>query len=126
MIKIYLYSKQLKKLFSMKNKNPDLLIPIEFLISFSLTLLGLSFLGIFINKQKNFIVLMLFFELMLFSLSILSISFSLFWGDPQGQLFCLLIMAIAVSESALGLGILIAIFRITKRVDFDNLSYLRG
>jgi NADH:ubiquinone oxidoreductase subunit K len=35
-------------------------------------------------------------------------------------------MAIAVSESALGLGLLIAIFRITKRVDFDNLSYLRG
>ena len=69
---------------------------------------------------------MLFFELMLFSLSILAISFSLVWSDPQGQIFALLIMAIAVSESALGLGLLIAIFRITKRVDFDNLSYLRG
>ena len=45
-------SYKFEKLIVNKNSNPDFLIPIEFLISFSLTLLGLSFLGIFINKQK--------------------------------------------------------------------------
>lgn len=54
-----------------------LLIPLEFYYSFSLTLFFISLLGIILNKQKNMLIVMLFFELMLFSLSFLSIVFSL-------------------------------------------------
>ena len=83
-------------------------------------------LGISINKQKNFLILMLFFELMLFSLSFLVIVFSVNFYDPQGQLFSLFIMSIAVSESAIGLGILIALYRVNKKISLDAFSTLRG
>lgn len=86
----------------------------------------LSMLGISINKQKNFLILMLFFELMLFSLSFLVIVFSVNFYDPQGQIFSLFIMSIAVSESAIGLGILIALYRVNKKIHLDNFSTLRG
>jgi NADH-quinone oxidoreductase subunit K len=116
-----------KKKLLLKNRIPDIsILPIENFISFSLVMFVLSMLGISINKQKNFLIVMLFFELMLFSLSLLSITFSVNSYDPQGQIFALFIMSIAVSESAIGLGILISLFRINKRVDFDSFSYLRG
>ena len=83
-------------------------------------------LGISINKQKNFLILMLFFELMLFSLSFLVIVFSVNFYDPQVQLFSLFIMSIAVSESAIGLGILIALYRVNKKISLDTFSTLRG
>ena len=117
----------LKKKLLLKNRIPDIsILPIENFISLSLVMFVLSMLGVSINKQKNFLIVMLFFELMLFSLSFLSITFSVNSYDPQGQIFALFIMSIAVSESAIGLGILISLFRINKRVDFDSFSYLRG
>jgi NADH:ubiquinone oxidoreductase subunit K len=48
------------------------------------------------------------------------------WGCVLGQVFALLIISIAVSESSIGLAILIALFYENKRIDFDSFSYLRG
>lgn len=101
-------------------------IPIENLISFSHMLFGLSFLGLLFNIQKTVVVFMLFVELMLYSLSFLTIVFSLKHGYPQGQIFALLILGVAVAESAIGLGILIAVFRKNQRIELDNFSFLRG
>ena len=101
-------------------------IPIENLISFSHMLFGLSFLGLLFNLQKTVVVFMLFVELMLYSLSFLTIVFSLKHGYPQGQIFALLILGVAVAESAIGLGILIAVFRKNQRIELDNFSFLRG
>lgn len=102
------------------------IVSIEFMISFAITLFILAMTGMLFNKQKNVIVFMLFVELMLFSLSFLLIALSLLWVAPQGQIFALLIMCVAVSESAIGLGILIAAFRVNQKIEFDNFSYLRG
>lgn len=101
-------------------------LPLENYVIFPLMIFFLSMLGISINKQKNFLILMLFFELMLFSLSFLVIVFSVNFYDPQGQIFSLFIMSIAVSESAIGLGILIALYRVNKKIHLDNFSTLRG
>jgi NADH-quinone oxidoreductase subunit K len=101
-------------------------VPIENLISFSITLFLISLFGIITNKQSNIIIVMLFIELMLYSLSFLSIVFSLMWGYPQGQIFALLIMCVAVAESSIGLGLLILIFRANKRIDLDTFSYLKS
>ena len=102
------------------------LVPIEFLISFSCTLFFLSVLGLLFNKQKNIIVFMLFVELMLFSLSVMVVAFSIVWASPLGQIAALLILTIAVSESAIGLGILIASYRLDQRIEFENFAYLKG
>lgn len=101
-------------------------IPVVYLLNFSIVLYIISILGLLFNQQKNIIVYMLFVELMLFSLSVSLISFSLIWENPQGQIFALFIMSLAVSESALGLGILIAAFRLNQKIEFDNFSYLKG
>lgn len=101
-------------------------IPIVYLLNFSLILYLISILGLLFNRQKNIIVYMLFVELMLFSLSVCLISFSLIWENPQGQIFALFIMSLAVSESAIGLGILIAAFRLNQKIEFDNFSFLKG
>ena len=92
--------------------------PIEYPIVFALTLYILSVLGLLFNRQKNIIIYMLFIELMLFSLSYLSVALSLWWGCPQGQIFALLIVCIAVAESALGLAILIVSFRTNQKIEF--------
>lgn len=101
-------------------------IPLVYLLNFSLILYLISILGLLFNRQKNIIVYMLFVELMLFSLSVCLISFSLIWENPQGQIFALFIMSLAVSESAIGLGILIAAFRLNQKIEFDNFSFLKG
>jgi len=101
-------------------------IDLNFLILFSLILFGLSFFGLLFNYQNNLIIFMLFIELMLFSLSFMSIVFSLLWVSPEGQVFALYIMSIAVAESAIGLGLLIIIFRVNQRIELSSFSYLRG
>jgi len=114
------------KLNSSLDLHIEHIVPLENLISFSVTLFFLSILGIIFNTQSNIIIVMLFFELMLYSLSFLSIVFSLLWGYPQGQIFSLLIMCIAVAESAVGLGLLIIVFKLKKRIDFDSFSFLKS
>ena len=101
-------------------------VPIEFLISFSITLFVMSVFGLLFNKQKNIIVFMLFVELMLFSLSLLVIGFSILWASSFGQIAALLILTVAVSESAIGLGILIASYRLDQRIEFADFAYLKG
>ena len=102
------------------------LIPLEYLISYSTIIFLLSLLGIIFNKQKNIIAFMLFVELMLFSLSFLVIIFSLIWNAPQGQIFALFIMCIAVAESSIGLGLLIMLYRLKQRIEFSAISNLKG
>ena len=101
-------------------------LPIEFYLAFSITLFLISLLGLSLNKQKNIIIFMLFVELMLFSLGYTSIILSIYWLSPIGQIFSLFITSIAVVESAIGLGLLINIFKLYKRIEFDNFSNLKG
>lgn len=116
----------IKSATEFKPHNSEALVPDENLLAFGLVLFFLSLIGILFNKQGHMLIMMLFFELMLYSLSFTAIIFSLLWGYPQGQIFALLIMSVAVAESSIGLGLLIIAFRSSQRIDFDEFSYIKA
>ena len=80
--------------------------------------------GIFVNR-KNVIVILMSVELILLAVNINFIAFSHFLGDAAGQVFVFFIMALAAAEVAVGLAIIIMVYRNTKSVDIETLSRLR-
>lgn len=85
----------------------------------------ISVVGIILNR-RNLISLMLALELMLLAANLNFIFASLGQFNPLGQIFSLLILTVAAGESALGLGILIVLFRLKQDVSFTKFAYLRG
>ena len=88
-------------------------------------LFGFSAAGIFINR-KNLIVLLMCIEMMLLSTSILFVAFSTFANDLHGQVFVFFTLAVAAAEAAIGLAILVLIFRKRAEIDVDSLNEMRG
>ncbi|YP_001874761.1 NADH dehydrogenase subunit 4L (mitochondrion) [Hemiselmis andersenii] len=88
-----------------------------------LFLIGLS--GIFLNR-KNIIILLMSVELMLLAINFNLIVFSVFLDDILGQLFALLILTVAASESAIGLAILIIYYRIRGAIAIELINLIKG
>jgi NADH-quinone oxidoreductase subunit K len=88
-------------------------------------LFSISVVGIFLNR-KNLIVLLMAIELMLLAVNINFIAFSYFLGDIAGQVFVFFILTVAAAESAIGLAILVVLFRSLKTVEVERLDQLRG
>ena len=88
-------------------------------------LFALSVLGIFLNR-KNLIVLLMSIELMLLSVNMNFVAFSHYLGDASGQLFVFFILTVAAAESAIGLAILVALFRNLSTIHVDDLDSLKG
>jgi NADH-quinone oxidoreductase subunit K len=88
-------------------------------------LFAISMAGIFLNR-KNLIVLLMSIELMLLAVNTNFVAFSRFWGDPNGQMFVFFILAVAAAESAIGLAILVLLFRNLKTIHVDDLDELKG
>jgi NADH-quinone oxidoreductase subunit K len=91
----------------------------------SAILFGLGVAGIFINR-KNVIILLLCVELILLSVSTNFIAFSHYLNDISGQLFVFFILTVAAAEAAIGLAILVVIFRKKKTIDIQELDLLKG
>jgi NADH-quinone oxidoreductase subunit K len=85
----------------------------------------LSVAGIFINR-KNVIVLLMSIELMLLAVNFNFIAFSRFLGDSAGQIFVFFILTVAAAESAIGLAILVVLFRNRQTINVTDLDTLRG
>ena len=81
--------------------------------------------GIFLNR-KNLIVLLMSIELMLLSVNINFIAFSHYLNDIAGQMFVFFILAVAAAEAAIGLAILVVLFRNTRTIHVDDLDSLKG
>ena len=81
--------------------------------------------GIFINR-KNVIVLLMCIELMLLSVNINFVAFSRFLGDVSGQIFVFFILTVAAAEAAIGLAILVTLFRNTRTINVAELDSLKG
>ncbi|MDR1854660.1 MAG: NADH-quinone oxidoreductase subunit NuoK [Azoarcus sp.] len=81
--------------------------------------------GIFLNR-KNLIVLLMSIELMLLAVNINFVAFSHFLGDIAGQVFVFFILTVAAAESAIGLAILVALFRNRRTIHVDDLGSLKG
>lgn len=88
-------------------------------------LFTLSVIGIFLNR-RNIIVMLMSIELMLLAVNMNFVAFSHFLGDAAGQLFVFFILTVAAAEAAIGLAILVALFRKLETVDADELDTLKG
>ena len=88
-------------------------------------LFAISVIGIFLNR-KNLIVLLMAIELMLLAVNMNFIAFSHYLDDPAGQVFVFFILTVAASESAIGLAILVALFRNLSTINVEDLDCLKG
>ena len=91
----------------------------------SAILFSISIVGIFLNR-KNLVVLLMAIELLLLAANINFIAFSHYLSDVAGQVFVFFVLTVAAAESAIGLAILIVVFRNRQSIDVQDLSQLKG
>src|ERR1700752_4188469 len=94
-------------------------------IALGAVLFCIAIAGIFINR-KNVIVLLMAIELMLLAVNTNFVAFSRFLGDPSGQVFVVFIRAVAAAERAIGLAILVVLFRNRATINVPELDSLKG
>jgi len=85
----------------------------------------ISIAGIFLNR-KNIIILLMAIELMLLAVNINFIAFSHYLDDSAGQIFVFFILTVAAAEAAIGLAILVALFRNKRTINVNDLDVLKG
>jgi NADH-quinone oxidoreductase subunit K len=88
-------------------------------------LFAISVVGIFLNR-KNVIILLMAIELMLLAVNMNFIAFSHYLGDTAGQVFVFFILTVAAAESAIGLAILVVLFRNLRSINVDDMQHLKG
>jgi len=94
-------------------------------LSLGAILFALSVIGIFLNR-RNLIVLLMAIELMLLAVNMNFVAFSHFLGDMHGQVFVFFILTVAAAESAIGLAILVLLFRNRSSISVEALNTLKG
>ena len=88
-------------------------------------LFAISIVGIFLNR-RNVIILLMAIELMLLAVNLNFIAFSHYLDDTAGQIFVFFILTVAAAESAIGLAILVLLFRNVGSIDVEDLGTLKG
>lgn len=99
--------------------------PLSHYLILGATLFALSVVGIFINR-KNVVILLMAIELMLLAVNINFLAFSHFLQDTAGQVFVFFILTVAAAEAAIGLAILIVLFRSRHTINVSELDSLKG
>ena len=88
-------------------------------------LFAISVIGVFLNR-RNVIIMLMAIELMLLAVNLNFIAFSRFLGDTSGQVFVFFILTVAAAESAIGLAILVLLFRNIGSIDIEDMGQLKG
>jgi len=101
------------------------MITLHYYLIFSAILFSIGLAGIFINR-KNLIVLLMCVELILLAVNTNFIAFSRFLDNPSGQIFVFFILTVAAAESAIGLAILVVLFRKLRSINVETLDTLKG
>ena len=101
------------------------MIPLSHVLLLSGILFSLAVAGIFINR-KNVLLLLMCIELMLLAVNFNFIAFSHYLGDLGGQVFVFFILTVAAAESAIGLAILVVLFRDRRSINVEELDTMRG
>ncbi|GAB4511207.1 MAG: NADH-quinone oxidoreductase subunit NuoK [Sulfuricaulis sp.] len=101
------------------------MIPLSHYLILGAILFSLSVVGIFLNR-KNLVILLMAIELMLLAVNLNFIAFSHYLGDIAGQVFVFFILTVAAAESAIGLAILVVVFRNRNSINVEDLSSLKG
>ena len=99
-------------------------IPIEYFVVLSAILFVMGVLGVLI--RRNAIMIFMSVELMLNAANLSLVAFSRQWGDASGQLFVFFVMTVAAAEVAVGLALIVTIFRAKKSIDIDELHSMEG
>jgi len=101
------------------------MVTLEHYLTLSSILFAISIVGIFINR-KNMILLVMCIELMLLAVNFNFIAFSRYLDDTAGQVFVFFILTVAAAETAIGLAILVVLFRTRHSINVRNMSSMRG
>ncbi|MCP2041308.1 NADH-quinone oxidoreductase subunit K [Neisseria sp. HSC-16F19] len=101
------------------------MITLSHYLVLSALLFAISAMGIFMNR-KNVLVLLMAIELMLLAVNFNFIAFSQYLGDTAGQIFVFFILTVAAAESAIGLAIMVLIFRNRRSINVQDLDSLKG
>ncbi|HEX4781298.1 MAG TPA: NADH-quinone oxidoreductase subunit NuoK [Usitatibacter sp.] len=101
------------------------MIPLGHYLVLAALMFAVGVVGIFLNR-KNLIILLMAIELMLLAVNMNFIAFAHALGDVSGQVFVFFILTVAAAESAIGLAILVALFRNLKSINVADLDSLKG
>jgi len=101
------------------------MIPLSHYLTLGAILFCISVVGIFLNR-KNVIILLMSIEIMLLSVNMNFLAFSRFLEDGAGQIFVFFILTVAAAEAAIGLAILVVLFRNRRTINVGDLDKLKG
>ena len=101
------------------------MIPLSHFLILGALLYSVSLAGMFLNR-KNVLILLMCIELMLLSVNLNFVAFSHYLGDLSGQIFVFFILTVAAAEAAIGLAILVGLFRNRNTINVQDLDELKG
>ena len=101
------------------------MIPLSHYLILGAILFAISVVGIFLNR-KNVVILLMAIELLLLAVNLNFVAFSYYLNDIAGQVFVFFILTVAAAEAAIGLAILIVLFRSRKTINVEELDSLKG
>jgi NADH-quinone oxidoreductase subunit K len=101
------------------------MISLQHYLTLSAILFALSIGGIFVNR-RNLILLLMCIELMLLAVNFNFVAFSRYLGDETGQVFVFFILTVAAAEAAIGLAILVVLFRNRRSINVQELDTMKG
>ncbi|MEK6551367.1 MAG: NADH-quinone oxidoreductase subunit NuoK [Pseudomonadota bacterium] len=101
------------------------MIPLSYYLILGAIVFAIAVVGIFLNR-KNLVILLMAIELMLLAVNMNFIAFSYYLNDLAGQMFVFFILTVAAAESAIGLAILVVVFRNRRSINVEDLDTLKG
>ena len=101
-----------------------MIVPVEHVVILSLIIFSIGILGVLI--RKNAIIIFMSIELMLNAVNLSLVGFSRYYNSIDGQVFVFLVMTLAAAEVAVGLAIIVSLFRNKNSINIDEINILRG
>ena len=101
------------------------MIPLNWLLTLSGVLFAISVAGMFINRM-SLILLLMCVELLLLAVNFNFVAFSRYLDDINGQIFVFFVLTVAAAESAIGLAILVVLFRVRRTINVEDMNILKG
>ena len=101
-----------------------MIVPVEHVILLSIIIFSIGIMGVLL--RKNAIIIFMSIELMLNAVNLSLIGFSRYYNSVDGQVFVFLVMTLAAAEVAVGLAIIVALFRNKQTIKIDEMNILRG
>ena len=102
----------------------QVIVPVEHVVILSLIIFSIGILGVLI--RKNAIIIFMSIELMLNAVNLSLVGFSRYYNSVDGQVFVFLVMTLAAAEVAVGLAIIVSLFRNKQTINIDEINILRG